>query len=330
MEQFTKIIPTEHYFLVSWIQHIRCNYDCMYCPENRHNNYSPLPDFDIMCQHWKQVFEKTKHRNLPYGISFSGGEATINKDFISFVEWLSVHYGQNIARIGITTNGSASVAYYLRLFEKLTFISVSTHSEHMSNNFFNKIKILNTYAKEHNKTAFVNVMQEYWATEQIKKTIDFCKKHDIPYSISKIKYNLPGSRTWPIFKTDKQSEDRRDLELTQELVNYSNQEIDPFTDLKDNKYYNIKITSIDNSTQLISASNLQFLNLHHFKGWECHAGLDRIFIAPDTSVYSAECENDFMGKLDDNSFKLFDSPQICKRETCTNNPDDLQVIKYAV
>ena len=330
MNQFTKIIPTEHCFLVSWIQHIRCNYDCMYCPENRHNNYSPFPDFDTMCQHWKQVFEKTKHRNLPYGISFSGGEATINKDFISFIEWLSVNYGQNIAKIGITTNGSASIAYYLRLFEKLTFISVSTHSEHMSNDFLNKIKILNTYAKEHNKTAFVNVMQEYWATEQIKKIIDFCKKHDIPYSISKINYNLPGSRTWPIFKIDKQYEDRRDLELTQELIDYSNQEIDPFVDLKDNKYYNIKTTSIDNSTQLIFASSLRYLNLHRFKGWKCHAGLDRIFIAPDTSVYSAECENDFMGKLDDNSFKLFDSPQICKRETCTNNPDDLQVIKYAV
>ena len=329
MNQFTKIIPTEHYFLVSWIQHIRCNYDCMYCPENRHNNYSPLPDFDTMCQHWKQVFEKTKHRNLPYGISFSGGEATINKDFISFIEWLSVNYGQNIARIGITTNGSASVAYYLRLFEKLTFISFSTHSEHMSNNFLNKIKILNTYAKEHNKTAFVNVMQEYWATEQIKKIINFCKEHDIPYAISKINHNLPGSRQWPIFNLNKQSQERQDLKLTQEQLDHSNQEIDPLIDLND-KYYNIKVTSQDDSTQLTFASKLRYLDLHHFKGWKCHAGFDRIFITPDSSVYSSECENDFMGKLDDNSFKLFDGPQVCKRETCTNNPDDLQVTKYAV
>jgi len=283
-----------------------------------------------MCQHWKQVFEKTKHRNLPYGISFSGGEATINKDFILFIEWLFDNYGHSIPKMGITTNGSASLSYYSKLFDKLTYISFSTHSEYMvPDEFLNKIKILNIYAKQNNKIAFVNVMQEYWATEQIKEVIDFCKNHDIPYAVSKIIYSLPGSRDWPIFKINKQTEGRQDLKITQDLLNYSNQEIDPLIEI-DDKYYNIEITSDNNLPQLTFASKLNYLNLHQFEGWKCHAGLDRIFITPDSSVYSGECENEFMGKLDDNSFKLFDKPHTCKQKTCTNNPDDLQVIKYAV
>jgi MoaA/NifB/PqqE/SkfB family radical SAM enzyme len=329
MNQINKIVPTEHYFLVNWIPHIRCNYDCMYCPDNRHNDYSPLSSFDTMCQTWKQVFEKTKHRNLLYSISLGGGEATINKDFIPFIQWLSANYGQNISKIGITSNGSASLKYYLKIFEHLTFLSFSTHSEYMKDDFLNKIKILNIYAKKNNKIATVNIMQEYWATEKIKEIINFCKTHDIPHAISKIIYNMPGSRDWPIFKIGNQTKDRQDLKLTQELLNHNNQEIEPLVSLND-KYYNIEITLDDKSTQSTSASSLRYLNLHHFKGWQCHAGLDRIFILPDSSVYSGECENDFMGKLNDNSFELFDRPHPCKRETCTGNAYDLQVTKYAV
>ena len=172
-------------------------------------------------------------------------------------------------------------------------------------------------------------MQEYWATDKIKKIIEFCKYHDVPYTICKILYNGPGTRQWPIFNVDKQSEERKDLALTQELLDHSDKELTPLVEL-DDKYYNLEVTSSDGSKQLTFGSKLRYLDLHHFRGWKCHAGLDRIFIAPDSSVYSGECENDFLGRLDDNSFKLFDEPQLCKRETCTNNPSDIQIIKYAV
>lgn len=329
MNQFTKITPIEHQFIVSWIPHIRCNYDCMYCPDDRHNDFSTLPDFETMCSYWQQVYEKTKHRNLPYSINFSGGEATINKNFIRVVEWLTDNYSDSVLKMHVTTNGSASLSYYFRLLEKITAISFSTHTEYMDDNFLDKIKALTIYAKANNKMAFVNVMQEYWATDKIKKIVEFCKTHNIPYAISKINYNLPGSRQWPIFNVNTQSDERRDLTLTQELLDLCDKEIDPLVNLED-EYYNIEVTSADGARQLTFGTKLRYLDLHHFRGWKCHAGLDRIFITPDSSVYSGECENDFMGKLDDNSFKLFDRPQLCKRETCTNNPSDIQTIKYAV
>lgn len=329
MTKLIKVTPIDHVFSISWIQHIRCNYDCMYCSDTRHNKDDPMPDLGTMQDHWGQIYSKIKHKQLPLELSFSGGETTINKDFIPFIKWLQEHHSNEIKTVSITTNGSASLAYYLKLFDHLTSISFSTHYEYMSSDFFNKIDALNLFAKANNKMLFVNVMQEYWATDQIKSTVQFCKDQDIPYGISKVVYGLPGSRSWPIIKSGSSSVERDDLVVSGQLIELSDTEINPLVDLND-KYYNACLQFDDNSTQLTFASKLRFTNMHKFQDWQCHAGYDRIFILPDTSVYSGECQNDYMGKLSDHSFQLFDRPTICKRKRCTNNPNDLQTTKYAI
>lgn len=329
MNQLVKIIPIERYFSLSWIQHIRCNYDCMYCPDSRHNDYSEMPDFDTMCRHWIQIFEKTKQQQLPYKISFSGGEATINKHFVPFIKWLYENFSDRVHKLIITTNGSASTSYYLKLFEYLTNITFSIHTEYMPSDFLYKVKTVHDYAIKHNKFVHVLIMQEYWAVDQIKQIIEFCKDNHIPCNISKIVYQMSGSRQWPIFKVDGKIKDREDLKISQELIDNCDKDIDPLITLED-KYYNVDLQYQDGSSQRTFASKLRFMDMHHFQGWKCHAGVDRIFVLPDSAVYSGECENDFLGRLDNNSFQLLDQPQLCKRKNCTNNPDDLQTIKYAI
>jgi MoaA/NifB/PqqE/SkfB family radical SAM enzyme len=156
---------------------------------------------DKLQEYWTRLYEKTNHLNKPYKISFTGGEVTINKDFIPFLDWLRYNYGDKIAQMGVTTNGSASTSYYLKLFDYVNFISFSTHTEHINEEkFFDTANACNQYArKNHGKSFMVNIMEEFWATEKIEEYKKRCKEYDIDFSISKIEYSYK-TRDIPIFK----------------------------------------------------------------------------------------------------------------------------------
>jgi hypothetical protein len=93
--------------------------------------------------------------------------------------------------------------------------------------------------------------------------------------------------------------------------------------------YNTEVHYNDGTTVKIYATQLSNKGLSDFFGWECEAGVTRICILPDSAVYSGECENDFLGRLSDNTFKLLDNPTTCKKTRCIGNPDDLMTKKSA-
>ena len=136
-----RVTPVPDYFNITWMLGSRCNYDCMYCPTELHDMTSRPHDLKTMQQVWKNLYEKTKDKNLLYKISFTGGEVTANKNFLPLIEWLRATY-QNISMILITTNGSASLRYYTKLAKSIESISFSTHSEFMNEqDFFDKAKL---------------------------------------------------------------------------------------------------------------------------------------------------------------------------------------------
>jgi hypothetical protein len=100
--------------------------------------------------------------------------------------------------------------------------------------------------------------------------------------------------------------------------------------LTPDQHYNAEVHYDDGDIVKIYATKLSNQRLSNFFGWECEAGLSRIFILPDSSVYGGECENDFLGKLNNNTFKLSNQPTICKKPRCIGNPDDLVTKKSAL
>ena len=204
MNKIIRISPAEeNLFLVSWIIHLNCNYDCMFCPPDRHSDETDMKSLEDLKRYWQEIFEKTSHLNKLYKLSISGGEPTVNKNLIPFLEWLRSEYSQYFKMIGITTNGSASAQYYLKLFSLVDFIAFSTHSEHMQvDRFFDSAKELSKYAQKNNKSFNVNIMQEFWATDAIADYVARCKKDGIYHSFSIIDYKKQ-TRTIPIFKNKK-------------------------------------------------------------------------------------------------------------------------------
>jgi hypothetical protein len=140
MTKIISINPTEKYFSLNWQIDIRCNYDCMYCSSEWHNDSSEFKGMEELQNVWLNVFNKTKNLNLPYKISFTGGELTANKNFLPFVTWLKNNYSEYLFKVLVTTNGSASTGYYQKMFEAVDNISFSLHSEHIDEQkFFNKL-----------------------------------------------------------------------------------------------------------------------------------------------------------------------------------------------
>lgn len=185
-QRIVSVRPLPEYFSLTWMLGARCNYDCMYCPSELHDDHSRPHDLDTMKKVWTNIFEKTQHKQLPYKISFTGGEVTTNKNFLPLTQWLRENYKQ-IAMILLTTNGSASQNYYERLCNYVDGISFSTHSEFMDEQkFFNTVLAINKLMVRPEKSLHVNVMDEPWNQDRIRIYKEFLEQHQISYSVNVI------------------------------------------------------------------------------------------------------------------------------------------------
>ena len=189
-----KVQPIPEYFSVTWMLGSRCNYDCMYCPDEFHDMTSRPHDLETMKQVWLNIYNKSKNKNLPYKISFTGGEVTANRNFLPLVQWLRETF-DDIKMILLTTNGSASKNYYLKLAKCVESISFSTHSEFMDEQeFFTKVKAVNQVMIRPDKSLHVNIMDEYWNQDRIVLYKDWLTQSNISHSVNAINYEA-GIRT---------------------------------------------------------------------------------------------------------------------------------------
>ena len=168
---------------MTWMIGSRCNYGCSYCPPELHDDTSPHPDLERLKQVWHSFYSKTCQAGLPYKISFTGGEVTANKSFLPLIEYLRDNY--KIGQIIVTTNGSASTAYYLRLARLVDAISFSTHSEFWDEHkFFETVIAVNQVMIRPEKSCHVNIMDEAWNRENFPRYQELLNRHNVSNSIN--------------------------------------------------------------------------------------------------------------------------------------------------
>lgn len=126
-------------FQVTWDLGRRCNYDCSYCPAHRHDNFSPHASLDELKKNVDFVLEyvNTYMRYRDYkmcNIGFTGGEPTVNPNFIEFVRYLKHAYETRYrdkwaVGFSLTTNGAMSEKMATAVMENLNHATVSYHAE---------------------------------------------------------------------------------------------------------------------------------------------------------------------------------------------------------
>lgn len=140
MSKIFSIVPvTQNSFVVTWDLGRRCNYDCSYCPAHRHDNFSAHAKLEELKHTAEFLFEYAatiaEHRlDKNFDVSFTGGEPTVNPNFIEFSKYIKSEYTRRFSdkfnlRLDLTTNGAMSKKMADAVIENFDHVTVSYHVE---------------------------------------------------------------------------------------------------------------------------------------------------------------------------------------------------------
>jgi len=268
----------QHFFTIHWNVGKRCNYDCAYCPDNLHDYTSKHRSLES----FQEIFRKIEPEipsNLDIKIWFTGGEPTINPNFLPFVKWLKTEYPERARNLGLNSNGSRLPKYYKELSEWVEKIQFSSHF-----GFLKLDKFKDVLSALPLKKFSVNLMAEpeYWDT--VQNIVEFCEKGQINHHIKRIRTKSTwdsDNRKYDPFYTPEQIQWLEEREHAQ-----SYDEIGERFDQPDMlAYYN----EVDEPKEEW-ANNMITRQEDDFNGWLCGIGLEGCQIDQYGNIQRGVCK----------------------------------------
>jgi sulfatase maturation enzyme AslB (radical SAM superfamily) len=181
-------------FQVTWDLGRRCNYDCSYCPTHRHDNFSPHASLEELKKNADFVFKYIslymKYRHYKEAsISFTGGEPTVNPNFIPFIKYLNEKYqadykSQYNCTFALTSNGAMSEKMADAVVEHFSHITVSYHTEAddtLKNQALARIEQIYKNGPAKHCTVSINVMFHAQYFEECKQVCEQLDSKGITY-----------------------------------------------------------------------------------------------------------------------------------------------------
>lgn len=181
-------------FQVTWDLGRRCNYDCSYCPAHRHDNFSPHASLDELKKNsdfvLKYVGLYMKYRNFKVAsINFTGGEPTVNPDFIEFAKYIRNKYETEFSKsyrcnFTLTSNGAMGKKMAEAVLENFNHVTISYHAE-ASKQIKEKVKERMVQFSQngplHDCNVSINVMFHAEFFDECKEVCKFLESHGIKY-----------------------------------------------------------------------------------------------------------------------------------------------------
>jgi MoaA/NifB/PqqE/SkfB family radical SAM enzyme len=168
-------IDNENRVNVNFYTEKRCNFACSYCEPENHTSTQII---DI--EKYKEAWRTINPRNVST-INISGGEPTLNKNYIDFVKWLK---GNNpYARISTSTNGTKS-AEYLNHLNTYSHLAISIHFEFITDRYISKLhRFLNS--RNDKKSVRLKCMLHPEKVPQVKSFVaQFRKYRDLDMTVT--------------------------------------------------------------------------------------------------------------------------------------------------
>jgi sulfatase maturation enzyme AslB (radical SAM superfamily) len=305
---------TGNVFQVTWDLGRRCNYDCSYCPAHRHDNFSPHASLDELKSNTDFLFEYIdtymQYRNFKNSsISFTGGEPTVNPNFIPFIQYLKEKYEADYAdkwdaTFALTSNGAMSQGMAQKIMENMKHCTVSYHAESdpkLKKQVKSRILQFYTDGPNYNFTVSVNVMFHAAYFDECKELCEWLHDNNIKY-VPRIIGEEKGSRSnFSHQYTEEQ------LDYIKNYWNYKNAKLNNNIELADKLQNVSKATTEKNKTSkkdgwaigrpccgsremcLSSNGNEKkgtFVDFRNFKGWHCSVNWFFLHLEQQTdSVY---------------------------------------------
>jgi len=286
MFKVTSVWPHQEQLKVEWNIGKRCNYDCSYCPDSIHDNYSPHTPIDIL----EKTVDRLCELEKPLRISLTGGEPAVHPDIEDLLEYFK---RKGIFWVNLTTNGTRTAEWYLTNEIFFNHIVFSLHFENQNWN-----RVFNTINEFYNNTDidfFVNIMAHHAHMDSVRLVVDKFRSVGIKYAVRRIRWT-EGDHN--IFDDMRYNGNDLDWLLNQDATAKPN-------------------VRIDNS-RIIHANDVIKLKENQFKGWTCNAGIESIMINWDGDVHRATCRvGGSLGNIYHGTFQFPNTPVVCTRDFCT-------------
>ena len=181
-------------FQVTWDLGRRCNYDCSYCPAHRHDNFSKHATLEQLKNNVDFLFEYTdlymtyrKFKEANFG--FTGGEPTVNPNFIPFAKYLRESYEEKYADkweagFALTTNGAMSEKMGYAVMENFGHATVSYHAESdnkLKQQVRDRILQFHYTGEMFDFTVSVNVMFHAEYFDECVELCEFLRQHEVDF-----------------------------------------------------------------------------------------------------------------------------------------------------
>lgn len=345
-------------FQVTWDIGRRCNYDCSYCPVHRHDNFSRHATLEELKKNVDFLYEYTdlymQHRMYKVAsFGFTGGEPTVNPNFIPFAQYLKENYEQKYANrweagFALTTNGAMSEKMGQAVMENFGHATVSYHAE-SDDKLKQQVKdrILQFYYQGslHNFTVSVNVMFHAEYFDECVELCDFLRAHEVDF-VPRVIGEEPDSRPTFAHKYSKEqlqwfkdywkrkNEEKREQEIAWSLSAASDK-----TKNKQKILGNTIGRPCCGSRDMLlfngsESRRSNFVDFREFKGWSCSVNWFFLHLEQQTDrIYHHQtCQARFdgtrgpIGKLSEGHLLIEDLKQklesgtmpviVCPKQTC--------------
>jgi MoaA/NifB/PqqE/SkfB family radical SAM enzyme len=285
MFKITSAWPHQDQIKVEWNLGKRCNYDCSYCPESIHDNYSPHTPIDIL----ERTVDRLCALGKPLRISLTGGEPAVHPDIEDLFDYFK---RKDVFWVNLTTNGTRPAKWYLdneMFFNHLVF---SLHFEH---DWQRILRTINEFYDATERDFFVNVMAHHDHMADVRFVVERLKDVGIRYAVRRIRWTEGDHNIF-----DDMRYDGKDLEwlISQDATAKPNCRVD--------------------EEYIVHANDIIKKKQNQFKGWTCSAGIESLMINWDGEVHRATCRvGDSLGNIYNDTFVIPTDPVICTRDWCT-------------
>lgn len=282
--------------IITIFVHDNCNFHCSYCSDLHHGGRNRWP------QDWKpylDLIKRQKQRTKYIHVEILGGEPTLWPQFHEFIEAISdedvfVEWG---------TNGSRTLRYWESLSEQRSFVSFSWHGEHSDDDHFYRAVEIMQHKASVNCSLMVlpsNFDRAVALYERLKNL-----NVEITPMFTRINIHRP------------------------ELFDYSDHQKDWIRRSYFNRMKPFGVNWKVPRNLHIDGSKVKFKDvinagLHRFVGFECNAGITRLYVEPDGKL--KRCSKNvggYLGNILQGDYLLPESTVVCDREYCTCKLDAL-------
>lgn len=286
---FTNNAP--EYKIITWVLGNTCNYSCSYCPEELHSGTFKYPKLDIAVDIFNK-FRGDANQKIYYEIV--GGEPTLWSKLSEYIDIIS---NENTF-IEVNSNASRTKRYWDSFNAKVDFFYLSFHPETADEDKF--IEVLESLHNRYRVHVTILLLHEYW---------DKCKRFFNKIFIERTDLNI--NVTFTLVRPNFSEEAMIPTEEMRQYIqmNKKNRALPLKQNVPHTLFYNDK---------RINWRNFQLNNFNNFKGMQCNAPSERLYIHVDGNIYHASCrERGSIGNIYTGRYDLSNNtPITCSKNKC--------------